>query len=122
MQCILETTKKSCICHFIIILTFAILVVLNSIIIEVIKFPYHLKSKKGHCLLPMTSYQIVNFNFDYISCILSSLYQKLQPSVTITFDFDIITLIFIIYIDYICKGNCHESDVPPFLFSYFHNQ
>jgi hypothetical protein len=38
---------------------------------EVVEFPSCLESKKDHCLLPIILYLIVNFNFDYISCISS---------------------------------------------------
>jgi hypothetical protein len=32
------------------------------------------------------------------------------------------SITFFLIIFYQCYRYCHESDVPPFLFSYFHNQ
>jgi hypothetical protein len=56
MQYALETTKKSCIWNFIVILTSPIFVVLKvvfllQIVEEVVESPSRLKSKKDYCLL-----------------------------------------------------------------------
>jgi hypothetical protein len=69
---------------------------------EVIKSPSHLKSKKYYRLLLITSYLIVDFKLDYLSCTSSLLYQNFNL-ITITLDFDTIALAFVTYIKYISK-------------------
>jgi hypothetical protein len=82
MWCTSETTKKSCICHFIVILTSPIFVVLKVVfLLQIVEkssnSPLVLSLRKDHRLLQITLYLIIDFNFDYISCILILLYEKL---------------------------------------------